>query len=254
MRIRLLTVPASVALVIACAPAPGTPTAAQSTAAVTVTLPASATPTSATPTPSVQASSATPTTAPTSATASAPKPDPKASQQIPDVGTMPSGFTLPRTDYQLNGIAAFTFCSRTWYPALAQRLASRFRSSASETFESGGDDGVAIMTTEAAAKQLMAELRAAAAACRQPSQTHAAKSLTIPAGSWEESVGLAHEKRDQGKPTVESFGTAVYIVRKGRVVVGTTDWTMYAQPVAGEGFDRAPALTRLAAMLKVAKA
>lgn len=182
--------------------------------------------------------------------------DPQAAEHIPDVGQMPTGFTLPRTGYVIHGFEALKFCvTSPWYPALAQREASRFRSAVSETFESGGGDGVVILTTTAAAEQLMTEVRAAAQACLQSNPSHAAKSLSVPlAGPWQDAFGLAYELRKNGKPITEAYGTAYYVARKGRVVVATSDWTMYAQPVSGEAFDSNEALTRLSTMLASAKA
>ncbi len=228
--------------------------------AQTATAPATSTGTAA---PATSASSTIPSTPPAitskpPAIPSVPQKavDPHAAEHIPDVGQMPTGFTLPRTKYVIHGFEALKLCvTNPWYPALAQREASRFRSTVSETFESGGGDGVVILTTTAAAEQLMTEVRAAAQACLQSNPSHAAKSLSVPlAGPWQDAFGLAYELRKNGKPITEAYGTAYYVARKGRVVVATSDWTMYAQPVSGEEFDSNEALTRLSTMLASAKA
>ncbi len=209
----------------------------------------------ASPSPSPTVASAPPTTTPPATiqpTAPALQPDPKAAQHIPDVGTMPSGFKLPGSGYDLNGFEAIRFCRKDpWYPALAQRTASRFRSRVSETYESGGSMGVVILTSQANAEALMAELRAAAAACQPKTAEWMGKPVTVPsAGPWQDAFGVAIEYLDKGKPIVDAYGTTALVVRRGRTVAAATTWTMYSQPVSGEPAEIDGLLSDLAAVLK----
>lgn len=120
----------------------------------------------------------------------------------------------------LNGFDAIRFCGgEPWYPALARRVASRFRSYLNPTADADGADAAVIMTAAAAATKLLQQLLGSAAPCTTPTATSTG-SISGQGGqpTWEDaSFFYAHETlMNHHHDSAHANGTWTLVVRKGR--------------------------------------
>ncbi len=160
-----------------------------------------------------------------------------AATEKPNIGSMPSGFAFDAGILSSQDMRLLSLCGKqTDFPGLTERVASRFGYWVSETYESGSQYAAIVMTSKAAAIDLMAQIRERADRCfKTPTATKSGGLKFAPLkvkGDWEQSVAVAHEEVPlNGKEPLESYGTVLIIARRGRSVAAVSYWIYFAQPV-----------------------